>query len=99
MAQWLKELNVGEWYEAAYGDSFEIVGVDVASELVLVQHFDGALEELEFDAWSELAAQVCAPPEDFSGALDLDTEDLAVDAIASAPHESALDRWHADDVP
>ena len=98
MAQWLRDLNVGEWYEA-YGDTFEIVGVHIDNEMVLVQHFDGALEELEFEAWSDMEAQPCAPPEDYSGALDLDSEDLAIDAIASAPHESALDRLHPDDVP
>jgi hypothetical protein len=80
MAQWLRDMSPGDWYQSA-GTTFEIVGVDCDSEIVLVQHFDGALEELEFEAWTELEAVPCAAPEDYSGALDLDHEDLAVDAI------------------
>lgn len=79
MAQWLREVSVGEWYEAG-GDPFEIVGVDADSEVVLVQHFDGSLEEVDFDAWLELKARPCAAPEDFSGALDLEREDYGFDA-------------------
>ncbi|WP_428311304.1 DUF6763 family protein [Hydrocarboniphaga sp.] len=95
MAQWLKEPNAGDWYQSA-GNTFEIVGVDVASEIVLVQHFDGALEEIEFDAWAELEAVPCAAPEDFSGALDLDAEDREIDPISSAGDDDAFKRLYID---
>lgn len=94
MAQWLREMNPGDWYEST-GSTFEIVGIDLGSELVLVQHFDGALEELEFDAWTELDAVPCAPPEDFSGALDLDHEDLTIDTVGSSD-DLALKRLYLD---
>lgn len=71
MAQWLRELSVGEWYQTGT-EPFEIVGLDLKAEIVLVQHFDGTLEEYDFDTWMELNARPCAPPEDYSGALDLD---------------------------
>jgi hypothetical protein len=87
MAQWLREMNPGDWYQSA-GSTFEIVGVDVASEIVLVQHFDGALEELEFDAWIELEATACAAPEDYSGALDIDHEDLPIDSVGAVEDET-----------
>lgn len=75
MAEWLREMSVGEWYEA--GDRpFEIVGVDAQAGIVLVQHFDGSLEEFDFDSWLELNARPCAAPEDISGALDLDRDDV-----------------------
>ena len=78
MAEWLREVSVGEWFEA--GDQpFEIIGVDAKAGVVLVQHFDGSLEELDFDSWLELSARPCAPPEDYSGALDLDREDYGDD--------------------
>jgi hypothetical protein len=73
MAEWLRELAVGEWYKTD-GEPFEIVGVDPKGEIVLVQHFDGTLEEFDFDTWMELSARPCAPPEDYSGALDFDKE-------------------------
>jgi hypothetical protein len=84
MAEWLRDVSVGDWYEAG-GDPFEIVGIDAQAEVVLIQHFDGSLEDIEFDTWLELAARPCAPPEDYSGALDIEPADYdfsADDAMA-----------------
>lgn len=39
MAEWLREVSVGEWYQAD-GEPFEIIGVDAKAEVVLVQHFE-----------------------------------------------------------
>ncbi|MBI2382822.1 MAG: hypothetical protein HYV18_01960 [Gammaproteobacteria bacterium] len=75
MAEWVREMSVGEWYQPEEGEPFEIVGIDPKAEVVLVQHFDGTLEEFDFDSWMELRARPCAPPEDVSGALDLDRND------------------------
>ena len=87
MADWLREMAVGEWFQAD-GDPFEIVGVDADSEVVLVQYFDGSLEEFDFDSWLELSARPVAPPEDWSGALDVDKADYGVD-----PDNSPHGRW------
>jgi hypothetical protein len=95
MAQWLRELNPGDWYQSA-GTTFEIVGVDSDSEIVLVQHFDGALEELEFDTWIALDAIPCAPPEDYSGALDLDPEDRTIDELSAIGDDDAFKRLYID---
>ena len=78
MAQWLQDMSVGEWYDVA-GEPFEIVGIDTKAELVLVQHFDSTLEEFDFDTWVELAAKPIPPPEDYSGALDMDKNDFGFD--------------------
>lgn len=74
MAEWLGEPAVGQWYETDHGP-FEIVGVDPDAEVVLVQHFDGTLEDFDFETWMALAARRCAPPEDYSGALDIEPDD------------------------
>jgi hypothetical protein len=87
MAEWLKEVSVGDWYRAQ-GDAFEIVGVDAKTEIVLVQYFDGTLEEYDFDSWVELSARPCAPPEDYSGALDIEREDYGAD-----DDDSRSGRW------
>ena len=79
MAEWLREMSVGEWFTAG-ADPFEIVGIDAKAGLVLVQHFDGALEEFDFDSWLDLSARPCAPPEDYSGALDIERDDLDYDS-------------------
>lgn len=97
MAEWLRDLSIGAWYESE-GNSFEIVGIDAGSEVVLIQHFDGSLEEIEFDVWLEIAAQPCAPPEDFSGALDLDRDDLDVDGPTPESRDSALKRIDVPDL-
>ena len=81
MAEWLREMSVGEWYEAG-GDTFEIVGVDTKAEVVLVQYFDGTLEEFDFDSWLELSARAAAAPEDYSGAVDIEREDYAQETDA-----------------
>jgi len=78
MAEWLREVSVGEWYQTG-GEPFEIVGVDAKAEIVLVHYFDGKLEEYDFDNWVDLNARPCAPPEDISGAMDMDREDYRSD--------------------
>lgn len=94
MAEWLRDMSAGEWYQAA-GEPFEIVGIDPRAEVVLVQHFDGTLEEFDFDSWLELAARPVPPPEDYSGALDIGREDYEggdTDAPSRSGHwENPLD--------
>jgi len=90
MAEWLNDLAVGQWFKTD-GEPFEIVGVDVDGEIVLVQHFDGTLEELDFDTWVQLSATPCAPPEDYSGALDIDREDYDLDRDDTGLRPG---RWH-----
>jgi hypothetical protein len=79
MAEWLRDVSVGEWFEAG-ADPFEIVGVDLDAEVVLIQHFDGSLDDIDFDTWLELAARPCAAPEDYSGALDIEPADYDFNA-------------------
>lgn len=74
MAEWLSELSVGDWYVLA-GEPFEIVGLDPAEELIQVQHYDGIIEEFDFDTWLALQAKPCAPPADYAGALGMDRDD------------------------
>ena len=95
MADWLRGMAVGDWYQAAsLGDEpFEVVAVDVENEVVLVQHFDGTLEEFDFDSWMELGARPSAPPEDWSGAMDVDKRDssFGVEDSSSGRWEDPLD--------
>ncbi|WP_028009218.1 DUF6763 family protein [Solimonas flava] len=74
MAEWLGDLTAGQWFEAD-GEPFEVIGIDAQAELVLVQHYDGTLEDYDFETWMALAARPCAPPEDYSGALDIERDD------------------------
>ncbi len=87
MAEWLREPAVGQWFRTA-DEPFEIVGVDAQAEVVLVQHYDGTLEDLDFDAWLELSAQPCAPPEDYSGALDIEPDDYGLERDELSPRSA-----------
>ena len=95
MAQWLRQLEPGDWYDS-FGDLFEIIGVDLQTEIVLVQHFDGALEEIEFESWVAMEAVPCAPPEDPSGALDAERTDLAPDDLPTVLDDAELRRLYTD---
>jgi hypothetical protein len=90
MADWLRGMAVGDWYQAAsLGDEpFELVAVDVENEVVLVQHFDGTLEEFDFQSWMELGARPSAPPEDWSGAMDVEKGDVGLGA-----EDASSGRW------
>lgn len=84
MAQWLRDMSVGEWYQAGT-EPFEIVGLDSKAEIVLLQNFDGSLEEMDFDAWTQLSARRVPPPEDYSGALDIEHDDYGLEREMSGP--------------
>jgi hypothetical protein len=95
MADWLRGMAVGDWYQssaAGGGEPFELVAVDVENEVVLVQHFDGTLEEFDFDSWMELGARPAAPPEDWSGAMDVDKREVLRDEdLSGGRWEDPLD--------
>ncbi len=53
-----------------------MVAVDEDDATIELQHFDGTIEEVEFDGWLELSAEPAEAPEDWSGSVDVDLEDL-----------------------
>jgi len=68
--------EVGSWFRIGAGKTFEVVAVDHKDSTVDIQHFDGTIEELDADGWREMAAEPIDAPEDWSGSMDVDTEDL-----------------------
>jgi hypothetical protein len=79
--------RIGEWYQAVNGDKFEIVALDDDEATLEIQHYDGAVEEVDFDSWEELEAFSIEPPEDWSGSLDIEREDYGVDLELTSPKE------------
>lgn len=71
--------NVGDWYQNASGESFEIVAFDSTQGLIEIQYFDGTVEELDMDSWYEQIMVAIEPPEDWSGSLDIERQDYGVD--------------------
>lgn len=77
MARLMSVARIGDWFQTP--DSklpFEVVAVDSSSETVAIQHFDGAVEEIDFDNWLQMEMTPAAAPEDYSGALDMDRDDF-----------------------
>jgi hypothetical protein len=70
---------VGDWYQAPDGARFEIVAVDHDDGSIDIQHFDGTVEEIDFDAWEESEFFLAEAPEDYSGSLDIAPEDYGMD--------------------
>jgi hypothetical protein len=80
---------IGDWYQAPGGVRFEVVAVDDEDGSIDIQHFDGTVEELEFDAWEESEYLPADPPEDYSGSLDIERDDYGVDLDRAAVQDWA----------
>ena len=93
---------VGEWYRGVTNELFEVVAIDDEDETIEIQYFDGTVAEMEFDSWNEhLLDELIDPadaPEDWSGAVDVEVEDLDRDfednarGAWSVPHDRSLRR-------
>ncbi len=72
--------NVGQWYRGITNELFEVVALDEEDETIEIQYFDGTVAEMDFDSWNDqlLDRMIDAAdaPEDWSGAVDVEIEDL-----------------------
>ena len=75
---------IGNWYRnQETGNDFEVVALDEDAQTIEIQYFDGEVEELDLDAWYELAIEAIEAPEDWSGPFDeLEADDLGYDEDA-----------------
>lgn len=87
--------RIGDWYETATGHSFEVIAYDEEEETVEIQYFDGTLEELDLESWYDLEIDPVEPPEDWSGSMDVDREDVDRDG---KPSNGPLDWSILDDL-
>jgi len=70
---------VGEWYRRLNGSLFEVVAIDRDDGTVELQHFDGTVEELDLESWEEQEVEEAKAPEDWSGSVDVEPEDIETD--------------------
>jgi hypothetical protein len=71
------------------GNLFEVVAVDEDGRTVELQHFDGTIEGLELENWQDIDIEPAQAPEDWSGSVDINTEDMP-------EHESSTSgTWHS----
>lgn len=83
---------VGQWYRGGTNELFEIVAIDHEDQTIEVQYFDGTVTEMDFDSWNESLQDglidAADPPEDWSGSVDVEAEDLGRE-----PEDIAQPRW------
>jgi len=83
--------EIGNWFRGDNGKTFEVVAVDDKDRTIEIQHFDGTLEEIDAEGWQEMAAQPIDPPEDWSGSMDVDDDDLPEDEEKHQNFDDPLD--------
>ncbi len=66
---------IGKWFRRPNGSLFEVVAVDETDGTIEIQHFDGTIDEVEFESWPELLLIEVSAPEDWSGSVDMDPDD------------------------
>ena len=69
---------ISQWYRHRdKGQHFYVTALDEAEGTVETQHFDGDLEEMDFDDWRQLSIETIEPPEDWTGPVDdVERDDL-----------------------
>jgi len=96
MMQFIKPI-VGQWYRGGTDELFEVVAIDHQDQTIEIQFFDGSVSEVDFDTWNEQLREELIEsadaPEDWSGAVDVEAQDLDRDFEDTArPDWSSPDR-------
>lgn len=69
--------EIGQWYARSdKGEMFQVTGLDVHNRTIEIQAFDGDVDEIDEEEWAALPLTRAEPPEDWTGAVDVDNEDL-----------------------
>jgi hypothetical protein len=78
------------------------VAIDDADQTIEIQYFDGTVAEMDFDSWNEHLwddlIEAADAPEDWSGAIDVEAEDLNREfednarTSWSSPHDRSMRR-------
>ena|ERR1700754_1909205 len=70
---------IGNWYRLQGSESFEVVAFDEDDGTIELQYFDGTVEEMDIEDWDAAkdggSLEEAEPPEDWTGSVDVDTED------------------------
>ena len=67
--------RIGQWFRRPNGALLEVVAVDESDATIEIQMFDGTIDEIELESWREQFMVEIAPPEDWSGSVDMDPDD------------------------
>ncbi len=77
MIRQVRRPRIGQWYARRdTRELFQVTGVDEHSRTVEVQTLDGNLDEIELKEWRVIPVTLTVPPEDWTGAVDISSDDL-----------------------
>ncbi len=77
---------IGQWFRRPNGTLFEVVAIDEDDMTVEIQQFDGTIDELDIERWPDLLLVEVSAPEDWSGSVDMDPEDLTITKDVELPN-------------
>jgi len=82
---------VSQWYRHLdKGQQFYVTAIDDEEGTIDIQHFDGDVEEMDFDDWHELVIEPIEPPEDWTGPVDdIERDDLGYSETGMTPEDWA----------
>ncbi len=81
---------VGNWYlHQDKGQRFEVVAVDEERGLVELQHYDGDVEGMALDEWSQMDIELSEEPANWSGAVDVEE----IDDLGTEVTDTSKDEW------
>jgi len=81
---------VSQWYRHRdKGQQFYVTALDEEAGTVETQHFDGDLEEMDFDDWHQLSIETIEPPEDWTGPVD----NIARDDLGYSETDMTSEDW------
>lgn len=82
---------VDNWYfHLDKGQDFKVVAVDEDSGVIEIQHFDGDVEEVTQDEWSEMEIELSEEPQNWTGAMDISE----VDDYGTEITDTSKDDWN-----
>ena len=76
---------IGQWFRRPNGTLFEVVAIDEGDMTVEIQQFDGTIDEVDVERWPELLLMEVSAPEDWSGSVDMDPEDVSTSKDTELP--------------
>jgi hypothetical protein len=82
--------DIGQWYlNDESKQQFEVVALDLDSDSVEIQYFEGEIDDMDFETWYSLPLISMDAPEDWSGPFE--TDDYYLDDSEEAEYSEWID--------
>lgn len=78
--------EVGQWYaHLDKGQRFFVTAISDDGDAIEIQHFDGDIDELSREEWTQMQIEESVQPENWAGAMDISNrDDLGTDITDTA---------------